>query len=421
MYLGFRTLKDGSIQYRFTYLDAHGKRRRYPQAEVPNFSSRAEAEAWAKSKAAEMSAKKRESRRRVEWRKKYHDFEALLEQYARWQKDRAPNSWTSSVSYLSDWVFPYFLQKLDQPNVHEWRRNYQTFLDWLRGPHEGRAKPLAASTVNNITKALNTFLTSLVAYNQIEPSALHKIPALPEHMLNRRSFKDVVLEPEMRKVHAQLVAIHPPAADFFITIWSTGMRFSELFGLPITALFRGPVPNKDLDAELKKCGVTYHGYIYLESQPKHDDRRRDEHGVVQRKPLKSHKEISPRHARIIPIRTTEVWNILAKRHKKGIADHTKNTFGPDKSNYMLFEDLEWNKATLSLQAAYKQAGLEYRAYHSCRHTFTTLLVGETRSFFLVRAITGHRKDQSFERYLHIYERIGLEAQQNEQVIDELLD
>jgi hypothetical protein len=45
-----------------------------------------------------------------------------------------------------------------------------------------------------------------------------------------------------------------------------------------------------------------------------------------------------------------------------------------------------------------------------------LLVGETRNMFLTRAITGHKKDKSFERYLHIYEEMNQDALENEQEI-----
>jgi hypothetical protein len=45
------------------------------------------------------------------------------------------------------------------------------------------------------------------------------------------------------------------------------------------------------------------------------------------------------------------------------------------------------------------------------------LVGETRHFFLVRQITGHKKDRNIERYMHLYEEIGLAAKADEQDID----
>jgi integrase len=60
-----------------------------------------------------------------------------------------------------------------------------------------------------------------------------------------------------------------------------------------------------------------------------------------------------------------------------------------------------------------------KSYHCCRHSYTTLLVGETRSYFLVRMITGHRSQKAFERYLHVYEQVALAARQESQEIDVL--
>jgi integrase len=199
------------------------------------------------------------------------------------------------------------------------------------------------------------------------------------------------------------------------------MRFSELRGLPITALYPGDVETGPLRDELAKCGLAYGrdywGYILLESQPFHDDGRREPDGTVLRKPLKGRKRIEPRHARVIPIFSKEVRNVLALRLKQQQALLFQKKYGADRSNYLLFDDCEWNRTTGALRQAYEALGQPPKGYHCCRHSFVTFLVGRTRSFFLVRALTGHKKAEAFERYLHTFEQIARLAKQEEQAFD----
>lgn len=421
MYISERKDRNGVTYFSFSYVDQDGKRVRLKKSEHPIFTTREEAEEWAKSQDATSASKKAYIARKLSWRIQYHDFEKLIEKYSSWQKQRAPNSWQSSVYYLEQWVFAFFLVEKRVGNVNDWHLYLQEFLDWLQrddvATKKGRKTKLAASTVNNIIKALNTFLTCLSTYNDIDPDSVKKAPVLGDHLLNHRSFQDVISNSEMEVVYAAMCQINVPAAEFFLVLWHTGMRFSELFGLQMTKLFRGKIANKSLQGELEKYNIDYHGYIYLDSQPFHDDRRREDDGSIKRKPLKSHKTIGPRNARVIPIRSKEVWNILANRFKVQTAEFLRKRYTADKNDYMLFDDLEWNKAVNTLKKGYERLGRTPKQYHCCRHSFTTLLVGETRSYFLVRAITGHRKDKSFEKYLHIYEQIAQEAQQNVQEID----
>lgn len=421
MYFAKRQNKDGTVTFRFTYLDPEtGKRKRLPQSSVPHFDSEAEARAWAKSQQAILSAKRAHIEAKLNWRDQFYNFQELLDLYAKWQQSRAPNSWKSNVYYLEQWVFPYFLLELKSNNVNNWHLHTRQFVDWLQSEEacikKERPTPLAASTVNNIVKTFNGFLSCLLEYNRLDPDALRKAPTLPEHKLNRRSKSDVIYESEMLRVHHKMQELHQPAAEFFLVLWHTGMRFNELFGLPMSALFLGEVTSKSLADELKKAGISYHGYIYLDSQLEHDDRRRETDRSLKRKPLKSCKGISAKNSRLIPIRTKEVWNILATRHLRMKEAFLRKDYGPNKADYPLFDDLSWNMANLTLKRAYEALKMKPRSYHCCRHSFTTLLVGETRNMFLTRAITGHKKDKSFERYLHIYEEMNQDALENEQEI-----
>ena len=417
MYIQQRKDRNGHTYYSFSYVK-DGKRIRLRKDEHPHFTERAKAEEWAKLQDAIRAAEKDHLKKKLSWRDAYYDFDKLLEEYSRWQQSRAPNSYKSCLFYLEQWAFPFFLVHKKAGNVNQWHLFFQEFFDWLQGPHEGRKKKLAASTVNNIVKATNTFLAFLLAYHKIDPAAVRKIPTLPDHLLNHRSHQDVISYREAELVHNEMKRIHPPAADFFRLLFHTGMRFSELFGLSIRGVIGGKVNNKALHDELAKAGISYVGYLFLDRQPLHDDRRRETDGSIATKPLKSMKTISHKNARIIPIRSKEIWNeIIVPRYKAQSAAFEAHKYTTDKHDYPLFDDLEWNRANKTLRQAYQNLGVEPKPYHCCRHSFTTHLVGETRNFFLVRAITGHKKDKSFERYLHIYEQIAVEAAQASQDID----
>lgn len=427
MYLDKRKRKDGTVQYRFTYLDKDGKRRRFPQSKVPHFETERQYLDWALGEAGKQHARRAEAERKLSWRSRFLDFEKLLERYAAFQKERAPNSWESAVFYLEHWVFPFFLMDLGSNNPNDWYLSFEQFRDWLREgrglERRGRKEPLAISTQNNIIKALNTFLFCLKKYNLIDPSSAQKCEAYPEHRLNRRTMDDLVLEPERDQLIARLRTSYPPAADFLLVAWHTGMRFGELFGLPMGALFRGPIPptlwkGGSLEEGLEKAGLTPTiGYLYLESQPVHDDCRREKDGSILRKPLKGARIISPRFSRVIPISSKEVWNVLARRYKDQQALLLEKRYGPDRANYRLFDDGEWNRMVNGLREAYRHLGLRPKGYHSCRHTFVTFLVGRTGSYMLTRLITGHRSQGAFERYLHLFEQVSIKAQQSEQDID----
>lgn len=419
MYLEVRKLKRGGESYRFSYDTPEGKRKRYPAALVPKFLTYDEADQWRRSQAAAMGARRAHIEQKLAWKNQHYEFTKLLSKFEQWQKERAPQSYANNVYYLEHWVLNYFLNIRRLNNVNVWHLYFQEFRDWLQGEArqvvKGKDKPLAAGTINNILRTVNVFLSFLQAYNLIDPDSVRKTPVLPPHKINRRTYKDIITSDELNSVvgHMDDEAV----GEFLRVLFHTGMRFSELFGLPMTALFKGKVKSKSLEDELNRCGVDYIGYVLLESQPLHDDRRREADGSLKRKPLKSHREISPKFSRVIPIRSKEVWNILAKRWKLQNELHHSMDYGADKQNYVLFNDVEYNQAYRELRRGYEAAKLTPKGFHACRHSFTTNLVGETRSFFLTRMITGHRKDTSFERYLHIYEQIASEAEADEQEIE----
>lgn len=420
MYVHTETLKDGSKVYRFTYFK-EGKRVRLSVKDHPKFTTRKDAEEWAKTQSAYHSMMKANIEKRITWQKKYYNFTELLTKFETYYRNKAPNSYKNTLSYLRNYILPFFLNEKDANNVNMWHLLFPHFRDWLETANltRGKDKVLAGNTKNNIIISLNAFLSYLAEYSLMSKESAVKCKALPEHLLYKRSFKDVISVEEMRLVYTKMSILNKAAAELFLVLFHTGMRFSELFGLPITALHKGIIPNIGLVAELIQHRIEYYGYLYLDSQPFHDSCIREPDKSLKRKPLKSRKVISPKHARIIPIESKEVWNILAVRYRQGVEDHKQTKYTTNREDYRFFDDLEYNKAVNTMRQAYIDLGLPPKSYHCTRHSFTTQLVGRTRSFFLVRSITGHSKDHSFLRYVHIWEEMGIAASAASQDIEEI--
>jgi integrase len=423
MYIDQKKNSKGQIYFRFTYLDGDGKRRRLKSTEHPHFTDYEEAETWAKSQEAFKVSQRARSLKKLEWRSKYYQFDELLEKFRNHYKAKAPNSYITTTRYLELFVFPFFLTKKRASNVNDWHLSRNEFRDWLQTeatPSSSKKMRLAAGTINNIILSYNAFLTYLSDYNLIDADTFLKCATLPTHLINYRGYEDVIDEAERDRIFVNLEEIDVGVAEFFYILWHTGMRFSELFTMPMNYLYAGKLEGS-LHDELKKHDIKYFGYIVLESQAEHDDRRRESDLSIKRKPLKSAKEISPKHFRTIPIMNLKAWNILAARFKRAEESHKKREFGPNKINYMMFEGTSWNVANLALAKAQEKLKTKRKSYHCCRHSFTTFLVGKTRSIFLARAITGHRTMKAFELYLHTYEKIALVAKQSDQEITILAD
>lgn len=418
MYVQARKDRHGNTYYSFSYVDAAtGKRTRLKKHEHPHFTSLEEAERWANSQAATRDAAKSRILRKLEWKNKYYEFGPLVQKFEDWHKQHAPNSHRMSRVYLEQYVLVFFLNERGLNNVNNWHLHFEEFRDWLRTNDtktRRRSTVMAISTANNIIKALNTFITFLGKYHLIDPEHALKCTAFPDHMLNSRGVEDLIPETELNELVKLMEKTDPAAAEFLYVLWHTGMRWAEQFGFPYSWVFRQAVPDTGMREELKQKGITHYGYLLLMSQPALDDCQREDDKSLARKPLKGRKEISHKNARIIPIMDKKAWNIIARRYQDAKARFERKEFTGNPDDYRLWEDLEWNKAYSALDKAYVKLGIRGKSYHCCRHSFVTYLVGRTRSFFLVRAITGHKKDKSFERYLHIFEELMAKAAAAEQ-------
>ncbi|MFW7381459.1 MAG: hypothetical protein ACOH5I_21805 [Oligoflexus sp.] len=414
MYIDKRKDRSGQIYYSFSYIDPKTKKRvRVKKAKAPICRTLEEAEKWAE----QFSVRLKRKNQLEDLQLTYPDFFKLLDKYMAWYRTQAPNSHSAALGYMQHYVLGFFLSLKKESDINNWYLLHQEFIDHLTNKAKTRqGKRLANATINNVIKTYNTFIECMKRYNLIAPASMVKCPAVPKHKLNMRDLSDVISEAELTEVSQKLPA---PISEFFQVLWHTGMRFNELFTLPIDTLYKGNLPSASLHDELTRLGLEYFGYIRLESQGSLPRGRRDENGAVPRKPLKGFKTISPKNARLIPIFDKSIWNVFARRYLTEMQKLNDGVYTRNKSDYLFFDDLEWNKANLGLAAAYE--GLDYKpkSYHCCRHSFVTRFVGQTKSFFLTRAITGHRSSEAFERYLHIFEQLVLESQQNSQVIEEI--
>ena len=186
-------------------------------------------------------------------------------------------------------------------------------------------------------------------------------------------------------------------------------------------MFKGNISGGIHD-ELVEKKIDYFGYILLDSQILKDDetdslvRERFAGGAHKRGPLKGRKEISLKNSRFIPIDDKKCWNILVKLYQKQKEVLKKGTFGLSDRNYLFFEDLEQGTVRRHM-ASVNEEKKSHKDFHSLRHTYSTNLVGKTRSFFLAKAVLGHKSEKEFEKYCHLAEQTQLNAQKNSQSID----
>lgn len=132
MYIQQRTDRQGNTYFSFNYVDENGKRIRLKKSEHPHFETYEEALTWAKSQDAYRTARKARLERKLAWKKKHYQFADLSQGYLKWQKEKAPNSYESSLYMLEQYVFAFFLNVKQASNVNDWHLSFREFVDWLR-------------------------------------------------------------------------------------------------------------------------------------------------------------------------------------------------------------------------------------------------------------------------------------------------
>lgn len=409
IHVAVRKMKNGETKFYLRYYE--GKtHKNIPKHLYPKFKTHAEALKYADSENAKKHLEKHsKGLKRIEWKNKFFNFNELLNDYLVWQTKQAPNSYMSNVTYLSNYVYPYFLGELELSDVNVWHKSFQSYTDWLEGvtaPKTG--KGLTYSTKNACIRTLNGFIKFLLAYNLIDPSVGRiTCKAFKQSLVrqNARSYKDVIAKNEYELLKETLGV----SKDFFIVLYNTGMRFNELYSLPITAIHKGDEKVMDsIKKPFKKLGKTIYGYIYLESQMKEQSEYRDKNtGNIKRKPLKSKNGISHANSRTIPITDLETWEILRKYQTRAKHEWKERIhLSSEPNDYLLF-DIEMNKLRKDFASKTK------KTFHSARHSFTTFLVRDfveegLSAEIAIRPITGHKSD-AFHGYVHIVEEMNIKA------------
>jgi integrase len=414
MYIDRRVRKDGTEWFSITYIDPKTKKRtRMPRDKHPHFSTQDEAKKWVKTQDAAFHAAKQRSQDKVAWREKFYDFAELVGKFQIWVKQRAPNQNAESRQRLDYYIMPFFLETKMCNNVNQWRYFYQEFRTFLDqdaiSPKYNRK--ISYSYKNHVINTLNQFTQFLLDHNQMDPENRVLCSHFPRHLVGSRSVEDVLSSEEFTDVHKRLTKIDPDVADFFYILRHTGMRFNELWSLPLTGLHSGQMEGA-LDKTLSEVNIKYFGYIFLESQCERG-RIKDDKGLYVRKPLKSRKKIDMKGARTIPIADKECWNILARRFK------TKKGNNIDMGQTLFFENVSKTTLERSINELYQILPYKKKEFHCLRHTYATFLIGETRNYFLAQAILGHRTLRIFESYNHLFELMNIRAKSKNQSIEEI--
>lgn len=406
-----RKYSTGQIYYSIVYFDGH-KKIRLKQSEHPKFSSIDEAKSWADSKAAQFDCMKARAQKRLEWKTKYYNFSKLADQYEINCKKEQPNSWRNTSFFLHHYVFHFFLDIKNANNPNLWPMYFQDFKDWLEDKALTITTPrkvISYSSKNHCIKTLNTFLTFLISKGQADPSSIYKMKGFEKSKLNSRDADALITKDEFNTIYGRLLSINELSAIFYQTCYFTGMRFNEVMGLSMDNLYPGMIQDDVLHRSLTKDNIQYYGYIVLESQPKHKTIKRNPDGSVDRKPLKSKKSIHEKNNRIIPIIDKNLFNNLVKLYKNQQELRSKRVYGDNPKNYLLFDGLFTTRAVVDLRKAYEATKYSAKGYHCCRHTRATELVGQTLSFVLAKYWLGHSRQETTDRYTHIFQQSTRQA------------
>lgn len=408
-------------RYSFIYYDTTLKKNvRLSRAQTPSLQSDEEAEAFCRSWSIKYDSSKVRISKRLQWKSKYVEFDKLLKAFERSRKEEAPYSWMNHNQYMQYYILPFFLDQKDQPNPDLWHYHFEDFRQHLEtiSPIKTKKKKigLAYSTINHIIKSLNSFMTILKRRCLIETA--HRCRTFSQSKIKTKQEECIIPTDVGDLIHLTLKEIHPPSADLFSVSLRTGLRLNEMMGLSLNDVFEGDIDNEALKKVLEPYQMPIFGYISLESQPALKSRLRDDRQRVPRKPLKGRRRIDAESGRIIPIFSVSAWKILANLWNAQHRKYLERRFGPNPSDYLLFDGLNKNTFSHYLRRAQQTLELE-RLFtpHDLRHTYSTWLAEITGGNYTVcRMILGHSKLDMTMRYVHMNARIRRSMEKQQQLL-----
>lgn len=403
--------------YSFLYYDPILRKNiRLPKSQTPHITSEADAIKFAEQWDLKNEAFKARLRQRINWEKKYPNFEHLLMIALEEKKQESPYAWKNFERDIRLHVYPFFLGTKQQPNINLWKYHLEEFRSHLHTIRTMKgSRPIAYTTKNNILSSLNGFLKTMYRHHYTEYEL--KVRRFPESLANKRT-ADSVINPEMANmIHDALHFESKLAADFFWVILNTGMRLNEAIGLSLDDFHAESIESDFMQRALKPYNLNALAYIALESQPLHRTKIRNARGVVERKPLKAKKKIDPENSRIIPIFDKRTYNILAARFNEQKALYDKQTYGDNLKNYLLFDGLSGPVFAALLKKTQKNMRLSFiHTAHDTRHTYSTWLADQTAgNYTLCRMILGHSDLDMTMRYVHINSKLRRQLQVKRQI------
>jgi len=374
----------------------------------PDFWTKKDALKWIKSKKGmkELDFVKRHSDgiKWLKWKNDYAKINDLLEDFKEYHKENAPNSYMSAISYLEKYVIRFYIDIQKENNLKYWCRYHEEFRKFLKEKafKVGTKTAIAYSTKNHCIRAYNNFMKFLKKKHYIEPHDYVPCESFAEHLVNQnaRGYEDII----NLKEYGTLCEKLKESKEYFMVLYNSGMRFHELYSLPMSAVYEDNDNFPEFMREkFTSLGKSIYGYILLESQMKYKTiKRKKKTGHIERKPLKGRRAITFKDARIIPIMDMDTWNIIVQNYNRAFDEHKKREFISSKENDYLLFNVNDSRLRRDFLLHCK------KGFHACRHSFVTNLVGETRDMIITKAITGHKSD-AFFKYLHIYEEIALKA------------
>lgn len=400
--------KRGDKYYFLRYDETLKTTTRLKCSDTPVITNDEEAQKFCRDYEVKRNTSRVKIEKKLLWQELRPDFADILEKHERARKEDAPNSNRLDRTYLSYYVFPFFIELKKENDFNRWDLHMEDFRDYLLDVKSIRNKrncsELAYATKNGIIKSLNAFMRTLKRRHLTD--SLVKCRYFRNDLLNRKDETSVIPLDIQEAIQLSLRSKSSLAADFFTVSANSGLRMNELLGLSLADFRKGLPTSETIQDLLKKAHFHTFGHIRIYSQPKLASIRLLD-GNVPRKPLKNRKYMEKKDGRIIPIVDFKAFNILVKRFNEQRQFYLAGTYGTDLRNYLLFDGLNKNIYSALLRHSQEKIKLPKPfTPHDLRHTFSTLLVEKTGgNFALCQMILGHSKMETTLRYVHINDRI----------------
>lgn len=342
-----------------------------------------------------------ESKQRLDWLNKYQKFDKLYEEYEKWIQRRATNSWKTTTSHIRNHVLYWFLEVSSLNNPEMWPRRFNDFKDFLLKvePIKVSKDKLSKNSVNNIIKALNSFLMFLEREHQLGPFV--RCECVKTGKAERRGLEAIYTEDEIKLVTKKLTDVNPKYGTFFKLLCRTGMRSNEALGLHIKSFVVNQIPKekKALFRKMSDSGIELYGFILLRDQPQLEYLY-DKKGSVPRKPLKARREIDPRYNRYIPLVNKELTQDLVELRERSRLEKR-----PNEEDKLLF-GFAYQPFYRAFYDIVRNLKLTDKDVHSCRHTFATWLTRKVEGDRSVSEdVLGHSSAEVNKRYVHLAEEL----------------